>query len=79
VRGRAQQQGVSVAGTCGHGAGTDGDAGHVEERLVSQTAATLLGRRDQALFRQGEIVKLSGRRGSTKCLIFVEFVLLFLC
>jgi len=42
VRRRAQQQGLPVSGPCRHGAGTNGDAGHVEERLVSQTAATFL-------------------------------------
>jgi len=46
VRRRTQQQGLPVSRPRRHGARADGDAGHVEERLVSQAAAAFLGRRD---------------------------------
>ena len=51
--GRAEQQWVAVPGPERHGAGTDGDAGHVEQGLLLEAAASLHLRRHQEVHREG--------------------------
>lgn len=50
---RTELQWMAVTGSGGHGAGSDGHTGHVEQRLISQTIATLQFGDHQTLYRQG--------------------------